>query len=53
MIGQGSGIDGKSHVDTGDGIRRYLDYAIELKDRQRELFSQVVGDYELLANSRT
>jgi len=36
----------------GDGIRKYLDYAIELKEKQPELFSQVVGGYELLANSR-
>jgi hypothetical protein len=36
----------------GDGIRKYLDYVIELKEKQPELFAQVVGDYELLARSR-
>ena len=36
----------------GDGIRKYLDYAIELKEKQPELFDQVVGDYELLAKNR-
>jgi hypothetical protein len=37
----------------GDGIRKYLDYAIELKEKQPDLFDQVIGDYELLAGSRT
>lgn len=36
----------------GDGIRKYLDYAIELKEKQPELFNQVIGDYELLARDR-
>jgi hypothetical protein len=36
----------------GDGIRKYLDYAIELKEEQPELFKQVIGDYELLARGR-
>ncbi len=36
----------------GDGIRKYLEYAIELKEKQPELFSQVLGDYELLARGR-
>jgi hypothetical protein len=36
----------------GDGVRKYLQYAIELKETQPELFKQVVGDYELLAQSR-
>jgi hypothetical protein len=36
----------------GDGVRKYLDYAIELKEKQPELFAQVVGDYELLARGR-
>lgn len=34
---------------VGDGIRRYLEYAIELKEKQPELFDQVLSDYELLA----
>lgn len=37
----------------GDGIRKYLDYAIELKEKQPELFDQVIGDYELLARMRS
>jgi hypothetical protein len=35
----------------GDGVRRYLEYAIELKEKQPELFNQVVSDYDLLAGS--
>jgi hypothetical protein len=31
----------------GDGIRKYLDYAIELKEIQPELFDEIVTDYEL------
>lgn len=29
----------------GDGIRAFLDYAIELKERQPELFAEVFGNY--------
>jgi hypothetical protein len=36
----------------GNGIRKYLEYAIELKERQPELFDQVIADYELLARTR-
>jgi hypothetical protein len=36
----------------GDGIRKYLEYVIELKEKQPELFNQVVADYELLAQAR-
>jgi len=36
----------------GDGIRKYLDYVIELKEKQPGLFDQVVADYELLAQAR-
>ena len=36
----------------GDGIRKYLEYIIELKEKQPELFDQVVADYELLARAR-
>ncbi len=35
----------------GDGIRKYLEYVIELKEKQPELFNQVVADYELLARA--
>jgi hypothetical protein len=36
----------------GDGIRKYLEYVIELKEKQPELFNQVLADYELLARAR-
>jgi hypothetical protein len=36
----------------GDGIRKYLDYVIELKEKQPQLFNQVVADHELLAATR-
>jgi hypothetical protein len=36
----------------GDGIRKYLDYAIELKEKQPELFSQLIADYELSTQIR-
>ncbi|MBN1190176.1 MAG: hypothetical protein JXA46_10520 [Dehalococcoidales bacterium] len=37
----------KVHKILGDGIRKFLDYAIELKEKQPELFSQIVADFEL------
>lgn len=36
----------------GDGIRRFLDYAIELKERQPEMFEEVMEDYALSARIR-
>jgi hypothetical protein len=36
----------------GDGIRKYLDYAIEVKEKQPELFSQLIADYELFTQIR-
>jgi hypothetical protein len=36
----------------GDGIRKYLEYVTELKEKQPELFDQVVSDYEALAVAR-
>jgi hypothetical protein len=36
----------------GDGIRKYLDYAVELKEKQPDLFDQMITDYELLARGR-
>jgi hypothetical protein len=36
----------------GDGIRKYLDYAVELKEKQPELFNQLLADYEMLARPR-
>jgi hypothetical protein len=36
----------------GDGIRKYLDYAIELKEKQPNLFTEVISDYELSTQIR-
>lgn len=36
----------------GDGVRKFLEYAIELKEKQPQLFEQVMTDYELLAKTR-
>lgn len=33
----------------GDGIRAFLDYAIELKEKQPKLFDEVLSDYEGLS----
>lgn len=30
----------------GDGIQKFLDYAIELKEKQPDMFNQIVSDYE-------
>ncbi len=37
----------------GDGIRKFLDYAIELKEKQPELFYALIEDYELSTRIRT
>jgi hypothetical protein len=37
----------------GDGIRKYLDYAIELKEKQPELFDEITTDYELATQIRS
>jgi hypothetical protein len=37
----------------GDGIRKYLDYAIELKEQQPEMFDEIVTDYELATHIRS
>jgi hypothetical protein len=34
------------HKVLWDGIQRFLDYAIELKEKQPELFEEMMGDYE-------
>lgn len=31
----------------GDGIRKFLDYAIELKEKHPEMFSSLMADYEI------
>jgi hypothetical protein len=36
----------------GDGIRKYLDYAIELKEKQPDLFDEIITDYELATQIR-
>jgi hypothetical protein len=33
----------------GDGIRKFLDYLIELKEKQPELFYTIIADYEASA----
>jgi hypothetical protein len=43
----------KTQKVLGDGIRKYLDYAIELKEKQPELFEEIVTDYELAAHVRS
>jgi hypothetical protein len=42
----------KARKVLGDGIRRFLDYAIELKEKQPEMFRDVLADYELSAGFR-
>ncbi len=37
----------------GDGIRKFLDYAIELKEKQPELFRALILDYEISIQIRT
>ena len=37
----------------GDGIRKFLDYAIELKEKQPELFCDVISDYKYVDQART
>lgn len=36
----------------GDGIRKFLDYAIELKEKETELFYEIMSDYELSTQIR-
>jgi hypothetical protein len=31
----------------GDGIRSFIDYAIELKEKQPDIFSEIISDYEM------
>jgi hypothetical protein len=37
----------KARTILGDGIRSFLDYAIELKEKQPDLFYDIISDYEL------
>ncbi|MFC1901028.1 hypothetical protein ACFLYN_05490, partial [Chloroflexota bacterium] len=36
----------------GDGIRKFLDYAIEMKEKEPELFNDLISDYELSTQIR-
>lgn len=36
----------------GDGIRKFLDYLIELKEKQPDMFYEVISDYELSTQIR-
>ena len=39
------------HKVLGDGVRSFLDHAIELKEQQPEMFEEIPADYELSARS--
>jgi hypothetical protein len=36
----------------GDGIRRFLDYAVELKEKQPHMFDDVLSDYDLASQMK-
>ncbi len=37
----------KSYKVLGDGIRKFIDYAIELKEKEPQMFASLMEDYEL------
>jgi len=37
----------KVNTVLGDGIRKFLDYVIELKEKQPDMFYEIIADYEL------
>ena len=37
----------KAKTVLGDGIRKFLDYAIELKEKHPDMFYEIISDYEL------
>lgn len=39
----------RTHRIIGDGIRRFLDYAVELKEKQPEMFDEMMADYAISA----
>ena len=41
----------KLHKLLGDGVRSFLDHAIELKEKQPEVFEELLADYELSAST--
>jgi hypothetical protein len=46
------GLMKKVNKVLGDGIQKFLDYAIELKEKQPEMFYDLISDYELSAQIR-
>lgn len=36
----------------GDGIRKFLDYAIELKEKEPDLLYEIIAEYELVTETR-
>ena len=42
----------RTHKILGNGIRSFLDYAIELKEKNPKLFDELLADYELSARLR-
>lgn len=36
----------------GSGIQKFLDYAIELKEKHPDMFDELISDYELLSKIR-
>lgn len=36
----------------GEGIRKFLDYAIELKEKQPDMFYDLISNYELSSQIR-
>ena len=47
------GLMKKVNKVLGDGIQKFLDYAIELKEKQPEMFNDLISDYELSAQIRS
>lgn len=42
----------KVNMVLGDGIRKFLDYVIELKEKQPDMFYEIIADYELSTTIR-
>ena len=42
----------KVYTVLGDGIRKFLDYAIELKEKHPSMFANVISDYEFSSGIR-
>lgn len=52
-VSENEGIQLKVEKVLGDGIRSFLDYAIELKDNQPKMYLNMMSDYELAWNEVT